>query len=181
MVINYSRKSDFWKVSSTGDEDSTDRTLNSAGQIIEANSEDNLYRKYYFRNPCVPIDFDTIHEALQHCPRQRSEYTSLLSDETTYYSCVGTVVLMPGVYTERVDINGTPSSRQHGNHEVAIRAAFPTIGATIQSPGASAYDDSMVDDEPCISIFALEDLSRGIRVDLSYLRVGHSSRRGVSA
>lgn len=55
-------------------------------------SEVNLYRQYYFRNPNVPIDFRTIGEALKHCPRLRSDDVSLLSDETTFYSGIGTVV-----------------------------------------------------------------------------------------
>ena len=125
---------------------------------------------------------------------------SLLSDETMLYSGVGTVVLLPGVYAERVTIHGvsSPGEEDDVQGRVAIRAAFPMIGATIQSPVLSEasslarrnkYDESeeaLVDDQPCISITTcdddtLENMSRGVRVDLSYLQICHSSRRGVSA
>jgi hypothetical protein len=197
---NECQTSDYCKVISTGDETSLGGTLRPVGQVIGASSEDNLYRRYYFRNPCVPIDFDTITEALQHCPKLRADDMSLLSDETVLYSGVGTVVLSPGVYAERVTIHGvsSPGEEDDVQGRVAIRAAFPMIGATIQSPVLSEasslarrnkYDESeeaLVDDQPCISITTcdddtLENRSRGVRVDLSYLQIRHSSRRGVSA
>lgn len=192
---NECQTSDYCKVISTGDETSLGGSLRPVGQVIGASSEDNLYRRYYFRNPCVPIDFDTITEALQHCPKLRADDMSLLSDETTLYSGVGTVVLLPGVYAERVTIIGvsSPGEEDDVRGRIAIRAAFPMIGATIQSPVLSGaqnvYDEleeALVDDQPCISITTcdddtLENMSRGVRVDLSYLQICHSSRRGVSA
>ena len=190
---NEYRTSDFCKVISTGDEKCSGDTLYSGGQVIGASCGANLYRRYYYRNPCVPIDFDTINEALQHCPKLRSDDMSLLSDETMLYSGVGTVVLLPGVYAERVTINGVSSPGEEDDVQcrVAIRAAFPMIGATIQSPvlSGASYDEleeALVDDQPCISITTcdddtLENMSRGVRVDLSYLQICHSSRRGVSA
>ena len=192
---NECQTSDYCKVISTGDETSLGGSLRPVGQVIGASSEDNLYRRYYFRNPCVPIDFDTITEALQHCPKLRADDMSLLSDETTLYSGVGTVVLLPGVYAERVTIIGvsSPGEEDDVRGRIAIRAAFPMIGATIQSPVLSGaqnvYDEleeALVDDQPCISITTcdddtLENMSKGVRVDLSYLQICHSSRRGVSA
>lgn len=61
------------------------------------------------------------------------------------------------------------------------------VGATIQSPDASPHDDTTVDNKPCISIISswiddnIEVLSRGIGVDVSYLQISDSFRRGVSA
>jgi hypothetical protein len=201
FASNDSTKSDLRSLSPeviSVDEDGMGGTLRSGEQSIIGTSEANGYRRYYFRNPCVPLDFGTINEALHHCPRLQSEDMSLLSDETILFSGVGTVVLMPGVYAERISICGAASSsveQNSVNGRIAIRAAFPKFGATIQSADSahdesadSAHDDDiMVEDKPCISISTCggdtssEGLSRGIRVDLSYLQIFHSSQRGVSA
>lgn len=189
-----SPKSDFRsllpEVISVDDDVGMGGSLCSAEQSIIGTSGANHYRRYYFRNPCVPLDFGTINEALCHCPRLQSEDMNLLSDETTRYSGVGTVVLMPGVYAERISICGATSSsveQDNVNGRIAIRAAFPKFGATIQSANFTHADDIMVEDKPCISISncdggtSSEGLSgRGIRVDLSHLQIVHSSQRGVS-
>ena len=152
------------------------------------NASDNLYRRYYFRNPCVPVDFVSINEALQHCPRTRcSTIPSMrsLGDEETFYSNTGTVVLFPGVYDERIDISGETWSVDQTAHDkgVAIRAAFPQLGATIRSR-QSEDNDAAIKDEPCISISTcdndtLEGVQKGIRVLLSHLQILHSTP-GVS-
>ena len=152
------------------------------------NVSDNLYRRYYFRNPCVPVDFGSINEALQHCPRTRcSTIPSMrsLGDEETFYSNTGAVVLFPGVYDERIDISGETWSADQTTHDkgVAIRAAFPQLGATIRSR-QSEDNDAAIKDEPCISISTcdddtLEGVQKGISVLLSHLQILHSTP-GVS-
>ena len=153
-----------------------------------ANTSDNLYRRYYFRNPCVPVDFASINEALQHCPRTRcSAMSSMrsLGDEGTFYSNTGTVVLFPGVYDERIDISGEIWSADQTTPDkgVTIRAAFPQLGATIRSR-QSEDNDAAMKDEPCISISTcdddtLEGVQKGISVLLSHLQILHSTP-GVS-
>lgn len=88
---------------------------------------------------------------------------------------------MPGCYAERISINGvlSPIEQDNYNARVAIRAAFPKFGASILSADATQEDD-MLEDKPCISISTLDGMRRTIRVDLTYLQIFHSSRRGVS-
>ena len=151
---------------------------------------DNLYRLFYFHNPCVPLDFDTINEALKHCPRTKlsTKATTLQSSSTTHDSIIfsetGTVVLMPGVYDERVDISGELWSVGQATFDksIAIRASFPLIGATIRSPTLPVDDDTL--DQPCISISTRDDdetvgVQKGISARLSHLRILHSTP-GVS-
>ena len=156
-------------------------------------ADTNLYRQYYFRNPCVPVDFSSINEALKHCPRTKKNPLLAGNDKSVVYSDVGTVVLMPGVYVdERIDIGGEPWSVGQPTFDrcVAIRAAFPLLGATICSPPHPKEEDvdddavPLLNDQPCISIStvdedALEGIQKGISVRLSHLRILHSAP-GVS-
>ena len=171
--------------------DSDDLTLHSSSSTAAATADDNLYRLFYFRNPCVPLDFDTINEALKHCPRTKLSTTattlkqhSSSTQDSIIFSKTATVVLMPGVYDERVDISGEPWSVGQATFDksIAIRASFPLVGATIRSPTLSDDDDVL--DQPCISISTcddetLEGVQRGISVRLSHLRILHSTP-GVS-
>ena len=157
-------------------------------------ADSNLYRQYYFRNPCVPVDFSSINEALKHCPRTKKNPLLTGNDKSVVYSDVGTVVLMPGVYVdERIDIGGEPWSVGQPTFDrcVAIRAAFPLLGATICSPPHPKEEDEdddavpLLKDQPCISIStvdedALEGVQKGISVRLSHLRILHSAP-GVSS
>ena len=161
----------------------------SSTSTAAASANDNLYRLFYFRNPCVPLDFSTINEALKHCPRTKlsTKATTLRQQSSTQDSIIfsetGTVVLMPGVYDERVDISGELWSVGQATFDksIAIRASFPLIGATICSP----TDDDDVLDQPCISISTRDDetvegVQKGISVRLSHLRILHSTP-GVSS
>lgn len=147
--------------------------------ISRVNTADgNLYRRYYFRNPCVPFDFLSINEALKQCPRMPSSWMHHSGDEGAFYSTACNVVLMPGVYEERIYIGGEPAVGQSFNNIVAIRAAFPMLGATISSLHEERGDG--VKDKPCIAIStcdcdALEGVRKEISVRLSHLRVLHSS------
>jgi len=170
-----------------GGDSSLQSSSSSATAATSAN--DNLYRLFYFRNPCVPVDFETINEALKHCPRTKlsTKATTLRQHSSTAHDSVifsetGTVVLMPGVYDERVDISGEPWSVGQATFDksIAIRASFPLIGATIRSP----TDDVGTLDQPCISISTrddetLEGVQKGISIRLSHLRILHSTP-GVS-
>jgi len=153
-------------------------------------ADDNLYRLFYFRNPCVPLDFETINEALKHCPRAKlsTKATTLQQHSSSVHESVifsesGTIVLMPGVYNEQVDISGEAWSVGQATFDksIAIRASFPSIGATIRSPTLSDNDTL---DLPCISISTCDDetvegVQKGISVRLSHLRILHSTP-GVS-
>jgi len=173
----------------------SDSSLHSSSSTAAASANDNLYRLFYFRNPCVPLDFDTINEALKHCPRTKLSTTtttlkqhSSSTHDSIIFSENGTVVLMPGVYDERVDISGEPWSVGQATFDksIAIRASFPLVGATIRSPTLySDDDDADVLDQPCISISTrdeetLEGVQKGISVRLSHLRILHSTP-GVSS
>lgn len=68
-------------------------------------SLDQYYKKLYFSNPCVPVDFPTIQQALDYCPPGK------------------TVTLLPGIYHEKVQLVNTEN--------VTLRAAFPDIGASL--------------------------------------------------
>ena len=174
------------------DDDSVDND-SSLHSSSTTTADENLYRLFYFRNPCVPLDFDNISEALKHCPR-----TKLTPKATTLQSSIahdsiilpetGTIVLMPGVYDERVDISGEPWSVEQATFDksIAIRPSFPLIGATICSPTTlhSDADDDDALDQPCISISTsdeetIEGVQKGISVRLSHLRILHSTP-GVS-
>lgn len=67
-----------------------------------------LFRDWYYKTPCVPVDFDSISEALLHCPSG------------------STVTLLSGIYPERLRIS----------RPVTLRSAVPTSTAAIvwQSP-----------------------------------------------
>lgn len=149
------------------------------------NAEANMYRTYYFRNPCVPVDFPSINEALGHCPRAKLASMRSLGDEATSYSDTGTVVLLPGEYEERIVVSGRPwTVGQSAFGELSIRAAFPSIGATIRSPRSVelASDGSVLKDMPCISISTCDEdtldgaAQKCILVRLSHLRILHSTR-----
>ena len=142
----------------------------------------------------MPLDFDTINEALKYCPRTKlsTKATTLLqhSSSSTHDSIIfsetGTVVLMPGLYDERVDISGEPWSVGQATFDksIAIRASFPLIGATICSPTLSDDDVDDAVDQPCISISTRDDetvegVQKGIFVRLSHLQILHSTP-GVS-
>ena len=118
------------------------------GRDFEAstdNADSNLYRKYYFRNPCVGIDFVSINEALKHCPRSRSSTMHILSDETTIYSDIGTVVLLPGIYGEFIHVDGEPwAVGETFDKAIAIRAAFPMSGATICSERLEGPEEPVI-------------------------------------
>ncbi|KAL7552679.1 hypothetical protein ACHAWF_015907 [Thalassiosira exigua] len=172
--------------------------LSSPGLASNDDDEEELrdanpYRSYYFRNPCVPVDFASIQEALDRCPRTPRASMRWLGagDEGRYrYSDVGTVVLMPGIYDERVSIGGEPWTVGRAfDKAVAIRASFPEVGATIRGRRASreaasggggggGADDGR--DRPCVAIStcdeeAFEGVQKGISVTMSHLRILHSS------
>ena len=139
-------------------------------------AKENRFRSYYHRNPCVPIDFEAIKSALAHCPRTP---VKVLEDESELdFSATGTVCLMPGVYKERIVIQGEVwGVGSTGNKVVSIRACFPEKGATIMH-----YTDSQdAKNQPCVSISTrdAEDANlgaqKGISVNLSYLALVHST------
>ncbi|KAL9179894.1 hypothetical protein ACHAXT_007864 [Thalassiosira profunda] len=144
-------------------------------------AHDNLYRTYYFRNPCVPVDFASIQEAIHHCARTPSPSMRALGDESSVYSEIGTVVLLPGVYDERIYIKGERwEVGQACNKGLAIRAAFPQIGATLSVQPPNAAGDDAPKDHPCIAIStcdedALRGVQKGISVRLSHLQILHSA------
>jgi len=166
---------------------------NSPLQSSSTTANDNLYRLFYFRNPCVPLDFETINEALKHCPRTKLstkpktfQHQIPSTHDSIIFSESGTVVLMPGEYDERVDIRGEPWSVGQATFDksIAIRASFPLIGATIRSPTLSGNDNDTLD-QPCISISTrdeetAEGVQKGISVRLSHLQILHSTP-GVSS
>ena len=180
---------DVAKVEEKQDDVDSDPSSHSSTSTAATSANDNLYRLFYFRNPCVPVDFDTINKALNHCPRTKLSTTTTLrqhsssAQDSIIFSETRTVVLMPGVYDERVDISGEPWSVGQATFDksIAIRASFPSIGATIRSP---TDDDDNVLDQPCISISTRDDetvegVQKGISVRLSHLRILHSTP-GVS-
>ncbi len=144
----------------------------------------NCFRQYYYRNPCVPIDFSTITEALKFCPRLPSQNVFLQGRVDVFYSTVGTVVLMPGVYHEKIQIEGDKWTVGSTARAIAIRAAFPDIGAAIVHYDCASRheeDDNFVQNEPCISISTIDpsNAERAIAVRLSHLAILHSTP-GVS-
>jgi hypothetical protein len=139
--------------------------------------ETNPYRYYYHRNPCVPIDFETIASALAHCPRTPTVLA--LQDETEFnFAATGTICLMPGVHKERIIIKGEVwgvGSNANIKKAISIRASFPEKGATTIMHYADSQDAK---NEPCISVStrdyeSLEGVQKGISVKLSHLRIVH--------
>ena len=179
--------------------DSTSQALleePSAGRFLVVKINDvaaNFYRQYYFRNPCVPVDFATISDALKYCPRTPSSSVFDLGDEIRCYSSVGTVVLMPGVYRERIQIEGEIWAVGQTLKSVAIRAAFPAIGAALMHYHCPLTEENQQfgvrstnnpKNQSCITIStrcmnALDGVQKGISVTLSHLKVLHSTP-GVS-
>ena len=72
---------------------------------LEITPKNNFYRQYYYSNPCVPLDFDSINEALKYCSMAKASPFPMADDER-FYSDEASVVLMPGTYQERVDVRG---------------------------------------------------------------------------
>lgn len=97
---------------------------------LEIAGERNFYRQYYYRNPCVPIDFGSVNEALRRCPRS-SANPFPIRDEERFYSSGGSVVLMPGTYRERLAIHGEKLVEGQPLKSLSIRAAFPSVGASL--------------------------------------------------
>lgn len=143
---------------------------------LDIAGERNFYRQYYYRNPCVPIDFDTINEALKRCPRSGANPFPI-QDQERFYSDEGTVVLMPGAYRERITIHGQPLVEGRPFKSLTIRAAFPSVGASLVHYERSR---SHVKNQSAITITTrnnnaseLEDT--GISVKLSYLQILHAT------
>mmetsp|Transcript_5324 Transcript_5324/g.8158 ORF Transcript_5324/g.8158 Transcript_5324/m.8158 type:complete len:511 (-) Transcript_5324:2443-3975(-) len=137
----------------------------------------NEFRSYYHRNPCVPIDFETISSALAHCPRTPMKVLADESDLEYEYDTQGTVCLMPGVYQERIVVKGEVWNVGSAvNKSISIRACFPLQGATIMH-----YTDSEdAKNQPCVSVLTrdaetLEGVQKGISVNLSHLALLHST------
>lgn len=98
--------------------------------------EVNAYRSYYFSNPCVPIDFGSIAEALNHCPGTPFSGAAVLLADEFIYSEQGTVCLMPGVYKEQIVIKGEVwgVGNSSSDKAISIRPSFPLVpnkGVTI--------------------------------------------------
>ena len=146
----------------------------------ELKEEINPFRFFYHRNPCVPIDFETIAQALAHCPRTPIMVLKKLDEAEFMYSPTGTICLMPGVYKERIVIKGEEwgvGSTVNNNKAISIRASFPKDGATIMHYIES--DDAK--NQPCISVSTrdtetLEGVQKGITVKLSHLVILHCTR-----
>ncbi|KAK1747713.1 hypothetical protein QTG54_001676 [Skeletonema marinoi] len=92
--------------------------------------EENLFRSYYFRNPCVPLDFETIDAALAYCSRTPMK---VLEDDSEYdYSATGTVCLMPGAYKERLSSRRSMGRRTSGSDLWGGNTAVVVDGARAQ-------------------------------------------------
>lgn len=126
-------------------------TSTSRGNVVE--KEVNAYRSYYFSNPCVPIDFGSIAEALSHCPRTPlSGAAVLLADDDEFiYTEQGTICLMPGVYREQIVIKGEVWGVGNSSSSISIRPSFPHCpnkGVTIMH-----YNESQdAKNQPCIVV-----------------------------
>jgi hypothetical protein len=144
--------------------------------------EANAYRAYYFSNPCVPIDFGSITEALKHCPRTPFSGAAVLSaDDEFIYSAQGTVCLMPGVYKEQIVIKGEVwgVGNSSTDKSISIRPSFPLVpnkGVTIMHCNESQDN---VKNQPCIVAVStrgdeetlLRGVQKGILVGMSYLNI----------
>jgi hypothetical protein len=140
-------------------------------------AKDNFYRQYYFRNPCVPIDFESVNEALRHCSRTKADIYPL-HEEERFYSDEGSVCLMPGTYRERITIYGAPLVEGQPLRSVTIRAAFPSVGASLVHYERRIRSVNKNQSAICISTCgsgndSLEE--RGIVVKISHLQILHST------
>ena len=113
-------------------------------------------RFHYYQNPCVPVDFYSITEAITHCVQG------------------GTVTIMPGIYTEQIKVETKA--------DVTIRAAFPEVGAALVHYCRTS-DDTEIErkNSPCINIFSTFTsgffdpiIGSAMTIRLSYLRILHS-------
>ena len=137
----------------------------------------NVFRQYYYRNPCVPVDFRNINDAIRYCPRNKSTPFPL-EDEERYYSDEGSVVLMPGVYEERITVHGEPFVAGHTIRSITIRAAFPSIGATLVHYDCQRISSSVKNQSAITVSTRSEDDDfdeSGICVKLSHLQILHST------
>jgi len=125
----------------------------------------------------VPIDFNSINIALQHCPRTKVDPYPI-EDETSFYSDEGSVVLMPGTYQERVVINGDTYVEGQSLQSVTLRAAFPEIGAALVHY-QRIHGDEETKNQSAISVTTRSESDnleeKGIFVKLSYLQILHST------
>ena len=153
------------------------KVLPSRGNVVE--KENNAYRAYYFSNPCVPIDFGSIAEALKHCPRTPLSVAAvLLADDEFIYTEQGTVCLMPGVYREQIVIKGEVWGVGNNSSSISLRPSFPLVpnkGVTIMH-----YNESQdVKNQPCIAVSTrdeetlLQGVQKGISLTMSYLNIVH--------
>lgn len=164
-----------------------EKSTNTTNILSSTFEEQNFYRQYYYRNPCVGDegDFDTINEALSVVPRTPAAKFDV-EDESLSFSGIGTIVLLPGVHREKIQISGEQWSEGDTLKSLAIRAAFPSIGAAIihhESRRVSGRDaPSNIKNQPCITVSTRDDantledvVEKAICVSISHLRILHST------
>jgi hypothetical protein len=172
---------DLWKAfcSITGKAMEKSSTDGAAANRLLLDNKSNFYREFYYRNPCVPIDFQSITEALKYCPKIPSG-PSPFEDETLVYSNTGSVVLMPGVHRERIQICGEPWVDGQPLKSIVVRAAFPSIGAALVHYERQSSQYPSTKNQPAITVSTrigddLDQIETGISVKLSYLKILHST------
>ena len=101
-----------------------------------SSSHNSYFFDLYHSIPCVPVDFPTIHQSIEHCIPG------------------GMVTVLPGVYEERVVITKS----------VQIRAADPTKGAAIVWHGdraklSASKDESVVQIEESCAYVSIQNIT----------------------
>eukprot|EP00978_Attheya_sp_CCMP212_P007662 scaffold17774_cov44-Attheya_sp.AAC.4 len=125
----------------------TGKSITTKENASTVNSnESNAFKSIYYKNPCVPIDFPTIQDALHVCAKRDS-----------------TIYLMPDTYQEQLKFDTTES--------ITICAAKPLLGATLTM---SDFTSEFLKDQPCVRITG--STTKGIHVKMSNLEISHFSR-----
>jgi hypothetical protein len=112
----------------------------------------NEYRDFYYSNPCVPTDYKTISKAVKSCNA----------------GCE--VVLLPGIYNERVLLGHVEGQSKEevfetGRIHIRIRAAFAEKGAALTFLSSTAINKA------CIHI-----RGENVTANITNVQILHSSR-----
>ena len=138
--------------------ENNNKLLPTSLALSSTSSYSSSYKELYYSNPCIPLDFNTIKEAMKYC--------STITEHSF-------ITLLPGTYYEQILIDNQPSSSKNKN--ITIKAAFSNIGATIAFHDNFKTKDSLGTrfisrNQPCIRVTGKNTI-----VTMNDIQILHSS------
>ena len=107
------------------------------------------YKNYYYSNPCVPIDFLSITEAIKYCSTSEHSF----------------ITLFPGIYYEQINIERKNITIKASNSEKGARIAYHD-DVFLSAPNSV----NTIRNQPCIKVSG-----ENTKLKLIDIQVLHSS------